>query len=310
MNEYLTPRRGFALVCIIVVAAAFWLATEGRAALAPMKPAVPELSNSPDGARFRRDAWFLPNESRLGFIEIPEGPALIGSDPQFDRSAYANERWSPSSFQGSLQIPTFYISRFEVTVAQYRAFVLATGHAFASEALEAPSAHPVAQITWADALAYARWLESELKAAPTVAPQLTALLNAGWHVTLPTEVQWEKAARGGDGRIYPWGNMPERQYGNFEGQSAIDVGSIKCVSCANELSDMSGNVWEFTSSPNVAYPFVEDREASIEADALYVMRGGSFGDRANNVRAAVRGGVDPGARSPMIGFRLVITKSE
>ena len=72
---------------------------------------------------------------------------------------------------------------------------------------------------------------------------------------------------------------------------------------------MSGNVWEWTGSPYQPYPYDEtdDRE-SLETDALWVMRGGSYADSDQNIRAAIRGGADPGARRPFIGFRIVLTR--
>jgi formylglycine-generating enzyme required for sulfatase activity len=75
------------------------------------------------------------------------------------------------------------------------------------------------------------------------------------------------------------------------------------------LLDMSGNVWELTRSPYQPYPYdpTDDRK-NLDADALWVMRGGSFGDPERNVRAAIRGGADPGARRPFIGFRVVISR--
>jgi formylglycine-generating enzyme required for sulfatase activity len=70
---------------------------------------------------------------------------------------------------------------------------------------------------------------------------------------------------------------------------------------------MSGNVWELTRSPYQPYPYdLEDDKDNLDLDALWVMRGGHFGDSERNVRAAIRGGVDPGARRPFIGFRLAI----
>jgi len=71
---------------------------------------------------------------------------------------------------------------------------------------------------------------------------------------------------------------------------------------------MSGNVWELTRSPLQDYPYdAADDRNNLADDALWVMRGGSYADAINNVRAAVRGAVDPGVRSDSIGFRLVIT---
>ena len=71
---------------------------------------------------------------------------------------------------------------------------------------------------------------------------------------------------------------------------------------------MSGNVWEWTRSPYQPYPFdPSDDRRELQADALWVMRGGSFADAERNVRTAIRGGADPGARRAFIGFRVVIT---
>jgi formylglycine-generating enzyme required for sulfatase activity len=162
-------------------------------------------------------------------------------------------------------------------------------------------------VTWPDALAYCRWLESTLKQSPHTPPRLQELLRDGWHVGLPSEAQWEKAARGTDGRVYPWGDQPRRDRANFGRSTTLPVGSFPCAECAHGVSDMSGNVWEWTRSPYQPYPFdpADDRK-NLEADALWVMRGGSFADAERNVRAAIRGGADPGARRPFIGFRIVL----
>ena len=70
---------------------------------------------------------------------------------------------------------------------------------------------------------------------------------------------------------------------------------------------MSGNVWEWTRSPFQPYPFDEGADrVDLEADALWVMRGGSFTDPARNIRTTTRGGADPGARRPFIGFRIAL----
>ena len=111
------------------------------------------------------------------------------------------------------------------------------------------------------------------------------------------------------GRVYPWGNAPRQDRANYGGRGTAPVGSFDCPECPFGLLDMSGNVWELTRSPYQAYPYDEtdDREG-LDADALWVMRGGAFNDPERNVRSAIRGGVDPGVRRPFIGFRLVITR--
>lgn len=256
---------------------------------------------------FRADAMYLPDDPMLGFVEIPGGPFLMGSDPAMDPGAFENERWAEGGGQRAVDLPTFYIGRYEVTVAQYAAFVDATGRPTPPEALRGAPDHPVAWVTWPDALAYGRWLEEQLKASPHTPPEIAARLRDGWRVTIPTEAQWEKAARGTDGRIFPWGNTPARDFANFGSSGVRPVGSFACADCAHGLSDMSGNVWEWTRSPHQIGRYGEDEPRNLEEDALFVMRGGSFTDDARIVRAATRGGGDPGARRAFIGFRVVIS---
>jgi formylglycine-generating enzyme required for sulfatase activity len=300
-------RIGLAILIALVVAAAIWIAMQAKRAPAP-RADIPALVESPGLVRFRADAWYLPDEPLLGFVAIPAGPFAMGSDPNVDRLAFANERWSSASYQGAVDLPTFYIARYETTVAQYRAFIAATGHAVDPLALGSPGDRPVTRVSWTDALAYARWLTDALKSART-APALQRLLSDGWRFTLPSEAQWEKAARGGDGRIYPWGSTPMREYAHFGVSGTFPVGSLVCADCAFGLADMSGNVWELTSSPFQDYPFdPATQRGDMKADALFVMRGGSYAEQEATVRAATRGGVDPGARREFIGFRIVLTR--
>ena len=283
---------------------------------APTDPAPAPLPPALDG--FRADAWFLPDEPRLGFVDVPAGPFTMGSDPAADPRAFDNERWSAESTQGTVDLPAFAIGRYEVTVAQFRAFADAAGADVDAAALRGPPDHPVGSISWPDALRYCRWLEATLRDWPGTPAALRQRLADGWRVTLPSEAQWEKAARGGDGRTYPWGNEPPRSRAHFgpagPGAAALaaagpaPVGSFDCPECPFGLRDLSGNVWELTRSPYRPYPYDEaDDTGDLESDALFVMRGGSFVDPAANVRAAIRGGADPGVRRPFIGFRVVMT---
>ena len=238
------------------------------------------------------------------FVEIPAGPFTMGADPAVDPRAFDNEKWSASASEGAVDVPAFYLARHEVTVAQYAAFVRATKAPVDPNTLAGQPTHPVTFVTWPNALAYARWLESVLakQAGPT-----GDLVRAGWRVTLPTEAQWEKAARGGDRRAYPWGDQPRQDRGNFAGTGTTPVGQYSCPECSYGLADMSGNVWEWTSSPYQPYPYdPTDDRANLAADALWVMRGGHYGDPARTVRTTTRGAADPGARRAFIGFRVAL----
>jgi formylglycine-generating enzyme required for sulfatase activity len=118
----------------------------------------------------------------------------------------------------------------------------------------------------------------------------------------------EKAARGADARRFPWGNEPRRDRANFASGGTVPAGSIACPECAFGLADMSGNVWEWTRSPNQPYPYdPSDDRRGLEADALWIMRGGGFADGPQLIRTTTRGAAEPGARRPFIGFRVVIS---
>jgi len=301
---------GLAILAVIVVLSAGWIGREAKrlASQATAAPVLLELKDAPGLIRFRDDAWYLPKETLLGFVEIPGGNFVMGSDPRVDAQAFSNERWSAASFQGTLLLPTFYVGRYEVTVAQFRAFVAATGYRADEAALLAPADFPVTHVSWTDALAYSRWLTAALKNSALTSETIAKLLRDGWQITLPTEAQWEKAARGSDGRIYPWGNAPSAEHANFGAAAAKAVGSMPCADCAFGLYDMSGNVWELTRSANRPYPFeLSNPNGDLGSDALFVMRGGSYQDREGTIRAATRGGIDPGARRDFIGFRVVLT---
>ncbi len=269
---------------------------------------LPSTQVSADSLRFRGDAWFLPDEELLGFVEVPAGPFLMGSDPDLDPLAFGNEHWADTGGRASVDVPTFYIGRYETTVAQFRAFVEETGYRGDPAAAAGRGDQPVSAVSWTDALSYARWMDAQLRASPDVPAQLVRVLGEGWQITLPTEVQWEKAARGSDGRIYPWGDEPRPDRANFMSGGVEPVGNRPCPECPYGLADMAGNVWEWTRTPFEATPYdLEAAPRDLREDALWVMRGGSFADQAQNVRTAVRGGADPGARRPFIGFRLAIS---
>lgn len=291
---------------------AVWIALSNAGSL-PQSPLISDdtVNGNPEEVPgFLAEAWQLPDDPLLGFVEIAAGSFLMGSDAVIDPMAFDIERWSSTNAQAVLELPTYYIGRFEVTVAQMRSFVQATGYPIDGQALSGAPGHPATFISWPDALAYSRWLDEILRTSPDTPEVLSTLLEGGGQVTLPTEAEWEKAARGSDGRIYPWGSEPRPDRATYQARGTTAVGSHQCPECPFGLSDMAGNVWEWTRSPYQPYPYdpIDDFE-DLENESLWVMRGGSFTDPAHFVRGANRGGADPGARRAFIGFRIAISPS-
>ena len=305
-----TSTRGLVLLAALVAVFAVWMYTQGAQSARPAD--VGRTYSSPaELVGFRSDAWFLPDDAFVGFVEIPSGPFLMGGAPPADPLAFDNERWMPApagDAQGTVGLPTFYIGRYEVTVAQFGAFVLATGYTVSDETLRGPPDHPVVAVSWPDALAYCRWLETVLLEWPDAPAPIRRMLTEGGSITLPSEAEWEKAARGTDGRVYPWGYQARADRANYDSDGTTPVGSYECPECPFGLADISGNAWEWTRSPYRPYPFSPGTEReNLGAEALWVMRGGSFSDTERNIRTGIRGGAGPDVRRPFMGFRLAIS---
>ena len=293
---------GFSVMTAIIGFGAIWMGIQGDL--------LRDSSDKPnfENAEFLSAELGFPNDPLWGFIEIQAGDFTMGSNPVLDRLAYENERWSSRQRQGEVYLPSFYISQYETTIAQFSIYAEEIGLDLEQIELAGPPDFAVHNVTWSDAVGYARWLDSKLRSSPYTPDRLKNMLEGGGRVTLPSEAEWEKAARGTDGRIFPWGSQPSSDFANFNTGAIHSVGSKSCNECAYGLSDMAGNVWEFTRSPLQDYPYdPEDDFENLSDDALWVMRGGSFADIINNVRVAVRGAVDPGVRSNTIGFRVAIS---
>jgi len=150
-------------------------------------------------------------------------------------------------------------------------------------------------VSWYEALAFCRWLSAQ----------------TGKPIRLPTEAEWERAARHTDGRIYPWGNrgnpaercnMAGTGIGSTAAVGAFPGGHAECGA-----ADMSGNVWEWCSTQwRENY---QDYAAQVDddpaGDARRVVRGSSFDNYQNHVRCACRIWVNPGLRNNHYGFRVV-----
>jgi formylglycine-generating enzyme required for sulfatase activity len=257
--------------------------------------------------RFRAGAWYLPDGPLLGLVGIPAGPFVMGEGKELHE----------------VTLPAYYMARYSVTAAQFRAFVQASGYQAQGPWGEysGPDTRPVVAVTWYDAVAYCAWLTERLQDwKETPEPVATLLRGKGWQVRLPSEAEWEKAARGTDGRAYPWGDKPDPNRANYrdtgiEGTSA--VGCFPGGASPYGVEDMSGNVWEWTQSlwgksisePDFKYPYdPKDGRENLKAgrDVLRVLRGGAFDRYAGDVRCAYRGWFFPSYRSGDYGFRIVL----
>jgi len=271
--------------------------------------------------RFDVKHWHLPAEPLLGFIEIPAGPFAVGSDQQRDREAA--DREFP---QHEVNLPGYYLARWPVTVAQFAAFVRASGHESTEpKSLKGIANHPVVYVTWDDAMAYCSWLNEKLRKLARERLGMEKPLSESKHrfwrgladgslrVGLPSETEWEKAARGVDGRIYPWGNESDPNRANY---SETGLGATSAVGCFSGgaspcgCEEMSGNVWEWTRSLFDDYPYPQEdlkRQAREDpaATGRRVLRGGAFDGDARYARCAVRGDLNPVSRFDYLGFRVV-----
>jgi formylglycine-generating enzyme required for sulfatase activity len=195
-------------------------------------------------------------------VLIPAGEFIMGSDAADGKLGF--EVSVDSIPKRRVELPAFYIDRFEVTVAQYRGFAKATKHE--SPALwkdykmfgypEPADNHPVVDVNFYDAEAYCKWAGKRL----------------------PTEAEWEKAARGTDGRIFPWGNAFEPNHVATEDrgrQFTTPVGDMKLDVSPYGVYDMAGNAMEWTASLYEPYP---GNSRNFKPDTRFrILRGGSWG---------------------------------
>lgn len=268
--------------------------------------------------RFRADRWYLPDEDGWGFVEVPAGAFLMGTreadvDDLVKRFGGERKWYEDEVPQRPIHIETYYIARYPTTVAQFRAFVQASGYAPRDpNCLRGLDNHPVVRVTWHDAVAYCAWLTGQLRVHPDLPEPLRALLSGeGWVVRLPTEAEWEKAARGGDGHQFPWGDEPDPNRANY---SDTGIGTTSAVGCfpggASQpygCLDMAGNVWEWCHSLYKEYPYAAgDGREDPTAEGLRVLRGGAFYHFHWVVRCALRHRFFPSNRDWSFGFRVVV----
>jgi hypothetical protein len=235
------------------------------------------------GVGLRKDG--LPD---IPWAKIPAGDFIFGFDRRIDLNEY-------------------YIARYTVTNAQFEAFINDNGFSDARwwEGLavqedgpeeirwEQPN-YPRVRVSWYGAVAFCRWLSAQL----------------GFTIRLPTEEEWEKAARGPNGAIYPWGSSYIAGYSNInEAISGISsthlrepcaVGMFPHAQSTYGVHDMIGNVWEWCLND-----FRNPTHIELGGDGLRAMRGGSWSNDRLFAHTARRQGKEPTTRFNEIGFRIV-----
>lgn len=232
-------------------------------------------------------------------ILIPEGPFTRGSSDE-------DILWAAKQFHSesldwyrdetpahSVTLPAFQIDKFEVTFGDYAVYMGATGkpppREFENLRLNHPR-QPVVSVTWQDAKDYCHWAKKRL----------------------PTEVEWEKAARGTDKRHYPWGNEPDALNANIRGKgdsfrNTSPGGKFPEGASPYGVMDLSGNVWEWTEDWYQPHPGNEHAN-DFYGEQFKVIKGGSWDSNLDLARLAVRGKAYPDQKKNYIGFRCVASK--
>jgi formylglycine-generating enzyme required for sulfatase activity len=238
---------------------------------------------------------FINAKDRAVMILIPAGEFLMGSA---DGEGYRNE--NPAR---KVYLDSYYIDKFEVTNLQYREFMTATDYKPPRDWSDYDTSrlnHPVVGVSWYDAVAYAEWADKRL----------------------PTEAEWEKAARGTDGRKYPWGNVPPDtggryranykvgKYGAADGYSNTSpVASFPLGASPYGVMDMAGNVWEWCADwyDTGYYRKAPTKNPPGPASGKHrILRGGAWlNDDTFYLRCAVRGWHQPALTFNYVGFRCV-----
>jgi len=285
----------------------------------------------------------------LVWCEVPAGPFTMGSNMKQDTDAFDDE--SPQHDEKSIEHP-YLMSKHPVTNEQYAAFVETGGYRERNYWKKAEAVgvwkegrikgfmddeprnrsfdfgmpfnlpnNPVVGITWYEALAFCQWLTEQLPRAErgflfkdiTDVSLKSAIASKQLIVRLPTEAEWEKAARGTDGRLFPWGNEFDASRCNM-GQTGINgtcaVGIFPTGASPYGLMDMSGNVWEWCSTKWAdnykGYANGVAEREMLEGEISRVLRGGAWYGNSEYVRCACRFWFNPSDRSYDIGFRVVV----
>ena len=251
---------------------------------------------------------------------IPAGSFIMGSSKkQVDQikqldPGYSDEWLNREQPQHEVYLSQFEISIYPVTNRQFREFVSSTGyqtereldglkksvwHQFPfnktrnSSSMEEILDHPVVCVTVSDALNYCQWLAQ----------------HTGDNINLPTEAQWEKSSRGGDDRLWPWGNQFDENKCNITGRGTTIVGSYPSGVSPYGVMDCAGNVWEWCEE--AIYPYDGFKIDPVYREMSYpffgfkkICKGGAFCVPDFLIHPRYRNAQYPDCRIQFIGFRV------
>lgn len=232
----------------------------------------------------------------IEFVKVPAGTFLMGSK---NDNVYASSDEKP---QHTVDIPyDYWMARFPLTNEQYAGYVKAKCRNHPVSDWQEKKDHPVGNVSWWDAMVYCQWLNGLIEGK---LPQESSL-------RLPTEAEWEKAARSEQGNEWPWGNEFDKNKCNGEEVAKIGTTRVGLYSPQGDspfgCADMAGKFWEWTHSLFKPYPYrAEDGHENEKCAEARVARGGSFSNCQGNTRCAYRLKVIPGSRLAYRGFRLVV----
>jgi formylglycine-generating enzyme required for sulfatase activity len=256
----------------------------------------------------------LPLPPRLAFepqmVRIPAGEFLVGTTSQQGDQAVkegASIHWvKREQPQHKVTLTEYAIGKYPITCREYEAFVQDSGHSAprgwsGGQVPAGKGDHPVVNVSWSDAQAYCVWLSQ----------------RTGKSYRLPTEAEWEKAARGMDGRTYPWGEQFEPGRANTSEAGLKDTTPVGQFSPAGDspygCADMPGNVWEwcadwFNDQTYAARVGKQVNNPHGPGKGEYrVCRGGAWHFDYRFARCAIRHRFDPEEFYSFLGFRVVLS---
>jgi formylglycine-generating enzyme required for sulfatase activity len=263
--------------------------------------------------KFTSDGHRIFTFGDIDFVRVPAGKFIMGSDI---KGAVSGKR-KPKYEKIELNIPyDYFIGRFLIRNLDYAKYyfdmynrIHQPGALFPEDLRSEMNINPddnapfVVVMIW-DILAYIKWLNKKFSND----------LPEGYEFQLPTEVEWEKAARGVDGRHFPWGDTVDSAKCNSLESGIGTTTPVGKYSPAGDspygASDMAGNVWEYTSSLVANLPHQNNRFTSdeiINTRKHIVIRGGSFRDKTILSISSFRNSTTMNSLSSVIGFRLVIS---